>query len=215
MSSHTLAPTTICDLSHSICRSPLTDLGHISSVTYDCHPLWFVGGHRKGILTSPLRKHSIRDICTAMIHYHMIYIILLWECSIGFFGDGKISVCLFVCRIRKGLPYEARVITQALPTFLADFFPPQDIMNKVIGEFLSSQQPHPQLMATVVFQVKTLFVLFRGVMTPLSPSYIIPGVVPVRLYLFLSLWTETSKSKKVRIYCFMSRDFSHGMIVPN
>ena len=52
--SHTLAPTTICDLSHSVCWSPLTDLGHINSVTYVCHPLWFVCGHRKGILTSPL-----------------------------------------------------------------------------------------------------------------------------------------------------------------
>ena len=52
--SHTLAPTTICDLSHSLCGSPLTDLGHISSVTYVCHPLWFVCGHRKGIFTSPL-----------------------------------------------------------------------------------------------------------------------------------------------------------------
>ena len=54
MRSHTLAPTTICDLSHSACRSRLTDLGHISSVTYVCHPLWFVCDHRKGILTSPL-----------------------------------------------------------------------------------------------------------------------------------------------------------------
>ena len=55
VSSHTFAPTTICDLSHRVCGSPLTDLGHISSVTYVCHPLWFVCGHRKGILTSPLR----------------------------------------------------------------------------------------------------------------------------------------------------------------
>ena len=54
VSSYTLAPTTSCDLQHSICRSPLTDLGHISSVTYICHPLWFVCGHRKGILTSSL-----------------------------------------------------------------------------------------------------------------------------------------------------------------
>ncbi len=60
---------------------------------------------------------------------------------------------IVVSRIRKGFPYEARVITRVLPTFLADFFPPQDIMNKVIGEFLSNQQPHPQLMATVLFQV--------------------------------------------------------------
>ncbi|ESO95031.1 hypothetical protein LOTGIDRAFT_160793 [Lottia gigantea] len=56
-------------------------------------------------------------------------------------------------RIRKGYPYEARVITRLLPPFLSDFFPPQDIMNKVIGEFLSSQQPYPQLIARVVFQV--------------------------------------------------------------
>ena len=55
VSSHTLAPTTICDLSHYLYWSPLTDLGHISAVTYVCHPLWFVCGHRKGILTSPLR----------------------------------------------------------------------------------------------------------------------------------------------------------------
>ncbi|XP_013398873.1 huntingtin [Lingula anatina] len=56
-------------------------------------------------------------------------------------------------RIRKGFPFEAQVLTQILPSFLTDFFPPQDIMNKVIGEFLSSQQPHPQLMARVVFEV--------------------------------------------------------------
>ena len=54
VSLHTLAPTTIWDLSHSVCGSPQTDLGHISSVTYVCHPLWFVCGHRKGILMSPL-----------------------------------------------------------------------------------------------------------------------------------------------------------------
>ena len=47
--SHTLVPTSICDLSHNLCY-----LGHISSVTYVCHPLWFVCSHRKGILTSPL-----------------------------------------------------------------------------------------------------------------------------------------------------------------
>ena len=58
--SHTLTPTTICDFSHSLCWSPLTDLGHINSVTYVCHPLWFVCGHRKGILTSPfsLKKNQ-------------------------------------------------------------------------------------------------------------------------------------------------------------
>ncbi|XP_070228887.1 huntingtin isoform X2 [Bos mutus] len=56
-------------------------------------------------------------------------------------------------RIRKGFPCEARVVARVLPQFLDDFFPPQDVMNKVIGEFLSSQQPYPQFMATVVYQV--------------------------------------------------------------
>ena len=61
MSSHTLAPTTICDLSHGLCWRPLTDLGHISSVTYVCHPLWFACGHRKGILTSPLKSNTYTE----------------------------------------------------------------------------------------------------------------------------------------------------------
>lgn len=56
-------------------------------------------------------------------------------------------------RIRKGLPSETRVVSRILPQFLDDFFPPQDVMNKVIGEFLSNQQPYPQFMATVVYKV--------------------------------------------------------------
>lgn len=60
-----------------------------------------------------------------------------------------------VCRIRKGLPSEARVVSRILPQFLDDFFPPQDVMNKVIGEFLSNQQPYPQFMATVVYKVSS------------------------------------------------------------
>ena len=62
--SHTLAPTSICDLSHSLCRSPLTDLGDITSVTYVCHSLWFVCGHRKGILTSPLTAPVVKIVYT-------------------------------------------------------------------------------------------------------------------------------------------------------
>ncbi|TRY87598.1 hypothetical protein DNTS_005987 [Danionella cerebrum] len=57
-------------------------------------------------------------------------------------------------RIRKGFPSEARVVARILPQFLDDFFPLQDVMNKVIGEFLSNQQPYPQFMATVVYKAK-------------------------------------------------------------
>ncbi|KAJ7336622.1 hypothetical protein OS493_011841 [Desmophyllum pertusum] len=56
-------------------------------------------------------------------------------------------------RLRKGVPSEARVVARVLPPLLLDFFPAQEIMNKVIGEFLSSQQPHPELMAQVLFKV--------------------------------------------------------------
>uniref|UniRef100_A0A670ZHJ8 Huntingtin n=1 Tax=Pseudonaja textilis TaxID=8673 RepID=A0A670ZHJ8_PSETE len=56
-------------------------------------------------------------------------------------------------RVRKGFPFEARVVTRILPQFLDDFFPPQDVMNKVIGEFLSNQQPYPQFMAKVLYKV--------------------------------------------------------------
>uniref|UniRef100_A0A9J8APY8 Huntingtin n=1 Tax=Cyprinus carpio carpio TaxID=630221 RepID=A0A9J8APY8_CYPCA len=56
-------------------------------------------------------------------------------------------------RIRKGFPSEARVVARILPQFLDDFFPLQDVMNKVIGEFLSNQQAYPQFMATVVYKV--------------------------------------------------------------
>lgn len=56
-------------------------------------------------------------------------------------------------RMREGCPAEARVMSHVLPHFLLDFFPAQDIMNKIIGEFLSSQQPHPGLVAGVIFTV--------------------------------------------------------------
>ncbi|XP_076357189.1 huntingtin isoform X3 [Tachypleus tridentatus] len=56
-------------------------------------------------------------------------------------------------RIRRGYPFEAEVICRVLPYCLMEFFPAQDVLNKVIGEFLSSQQPHPQLLAGMVFNV--------------------------------------------------------------
>ncbi|CAN7939604.1 unnamed protein product [Ixodes hexagonus] len=56
-------------------------------------------------------------------------------------------------RIKRGYPFEADLISQILPGFLGEFFPAQDILNKVIGEFLSNQQPHPQFLAAVLFKV--------------------------------------------------------------
>ncbi|XP_028391517.1 LOW QUALITY PROTEIN: huntingtin-like [Dendronephthya gigantea] len=56
-------------------------------------------------------------------------------------------------RIRKGFRSEAKLVSEILPIVLSDFFSPTDMMNKVIGEFLSSQQPYPELMACVLYKV--------------------------------------------------------------
>lgn len=68
---------------------------------------------------------------------------------------------MFVCfffRIKKAYPFEAEAICGILPCFLMEFFPVQEILNKIITEFLSSQQPHPQLMAKVIFDVGNFYI---------------------------------------------------------
>ncbi|KAI4485420.1 hypothetical protein M0804_006925 [Polistes exclamans] len=56
-------------------------------------------------------------------------------------------------RIKKGYPMEVEILCSVLSGVLADFFPPSEILTKVIGEFLSPQQPHPRLLSGVVFKV--------------------------------------------------------------
>jgi huntingtin len=56
-------------------------------------------------------------------------------------------------RMHKALPAEAAVVARVLPSLLQDFMPRYQIMTKVVGEFLSSQQPYPGLMAEVMFKV--------------------------------------------------------------
>ncbi|KAK9502081.1 hypothetical protein O3M35_012683 [Rhynocoris fuscipes] len=58
-------------------------------------------------------------------------------------------------KIRKGYPIEVEVICEILPCILSDFFSASDILTKVIGEFLSPNQPHKKDMAGMVFQVFT------------------------------------------------------------
>lgn len=78
------------------------------------------------------------------------------------FYSTNLSVEISCCRIRKGFPSEARVVARILPQFLDDFFPLQDVMNKVIGEFLSNQQPYPQFMATVVYKASATFCTYSS-----------------------------------------------------
>lgn len=56
-------------------------------------------------------------------------------------------------KIKKGYPLEVELLCAVLPTILNDFFPPSDILTKVISEFLSPQQRYPKLLSRVVFQV--------------------------------------------------------------
>ncbi|XP_059488388.1 huntingtin isoform X2 [Neocloeon triangulifer] len=56
-------------------------------------------------------------------------------------------------KVKKGYPQEAKAVCQVLPGVLSAFFPPSEMLTKVIGEFISNHQPHPQLMADVVFQL--------------------------------------------------------------
>ncbi|CAG9829715.1 unnamed protein product [Diabrotica balteata] len=56
-------------------------------------------------------------------------------------------------RIKRGYVYEVEILCSVMPKVLDDFFSPSDILTKVIGEFLSAQQPHPKLLSKVVFQV--------------------------------------------------------------
>lgn len=60
-------------------------------------------------------------------------------------------------RIRKGHIFEVEIMCTILPFILNDFFSPSDILTKVIGEFLSTQQPHPKLLSKVVFKVCIAF----------------------------------------------------------
>ncbi|XP_053996707.1 huntingtin [Hylaeus anthracinus] len=56
-------------------------------------------------------------------------------------------------KIRKGHTMEVELLCTVLSGVLGDFFPPSEILTKVIGEFLSPQQPHPRLLSAVVFKV--------------------------------------------------------------
>uniref|UniRef100_T1KK12 Huntingtin n=1 Tax=Tetranychus urticae TaxID=32264 RepID=T1KK12_TETUR len=48
---------------------------------------------------------------------------------------------------------EADMIASIIPQILCDFLPTQEILNKIIGEFLSNQNIYPQHMATIIYKV--------------------------------------------------------------
>lgn len=69
------------------------------------------------------------------------------------FLDTPCTILSLHCRIKKGYPIEVEIVCEILPGILSDFFSASDILTKVIGEFLSPNQPHKRNMAAIVFQV--------------------------------------------------------------
>ena len=59
---------------------------------------------------------------------------------------------MFDC-VRRSGPLEARLICDILPRVLVDFFPPADVVNRVVTEFMSPGQPHQVLLSGVLFSV--------------------------------------------------------------
>ena len=55
--------------------------------------------------------------------------------------------------MRRSGPLEARLICDILPRVLVDFFPPADVVNRVVTEFMSPGQPHQVLLSGVLFSV--------------------------------------------------------------
>ena len=71
----------------------------------------------------------------------------------------KVSVLFDRLRVSMSMK-ESNVITTVIPAILTDFFPPQDTLNKVIGEFLSNvqHQLHPNLLAQIIFDTFGKFI---------------------------------------------------------
>ena len=55
--------------------------------------------------------------------------------------------------MRRSGPLEAGLLCDILPRVLVDFFPPADVVNRVVTEFVSPGQPHQVLLAGVLFAV--------------------------------------------------------------
>ena len=126
------------------------------------------------------------------------------------------------CRIRKGVPSEARVVARVLPPLLLDFFPVQEIMNKVIGEFLSSQQPHPELMAQIIFKVSEVlcFCSVEPIKVSLSQnSFSLLFTFKTGAFLHLRLfWSSVATDLFVILYShlFFNRNISvHSWTCPS
>lgn len=92
-------------------------------------------------------------------------------------------------RIKKGYPFEVEAVCSILPQMLTDLFPPSEILTKVIGEFLSPQQPHPKQLAAVVFQVILMLISLFLIISKLFKLFTILKLIKKHLILIVDIFT--------------------------
>ncbi|RWS31040.1 huntingtin-like protein [Leptotrombidium deliense] len=63
------------------------------------------------------------------------------------------KIAVIFDRLKVCTPNEASIICAVIPALLCDFFPTQDVLNKIIGEFISSQQVNRKYLSSIIFQV--------------------------------------------------------------
>ncbi|XP_025420820.1 huntingtin [Sipha flava] len=114
----------------------------------------------------------------------------------------KISVMFE--RIKKGCLLEVEVTTVIMAKVLTDIFPASYVLMRVVGEFLSPNQPHPTSMCTVVNQIfeqlikeSQLDLLQDWVITTLS-NFTQGLQIPMAIYCLISFFISSSKNKWLR-----------------
>ena len=95
VSSHTLAPTSICDLSHSLCWRPLTDLGHLRLSSFVVC-LWSQKGNfdvspKKGAVAQPTFRPLKHAYCIRLMQWTWTIENGLWGWII-YFGSRHLTV---------------------------------------------------------------------------------------------------------------------------
>lgn len=98
------------------------------------------------------------DIDPDMIVVEMEKISVMFErWVLILFNQFTINCTYLLFRIKKGCLLEVEVTTTIMAKVLTDIFPASYVLMRVVGEFLSPNQPHPTYMCTVVNQVCNFF----------------------------------------------------------
>lgn len=121
----------------------------------------------------------------------------------------RISVML--SRVRRGYASEGRAIAAVLPVPLLDFFPTQQVMSLLMGEFVSDQQANPEHVAWMLGEV--FGQLLRAGQQPVLRDWVLLSLEPfVRkepvalcIWHLACLFIAASRSAALRALCVRAR----------